>query len=470
MLSRSDLDEKQIKLIRRFKKKKRTMACVYMGFGKTVCSLTAVRDLLKEGKVKHVLIVAPKRVATDTWPDEIHEWKHLRKLKYAVMVGTPAQRLSALNRRVQIHIINRENLPWLWKATRNGKDWIWDMMIYDEFSRMKAGRRRTARKKDEDGEFVSGGNMSEFGVLCAARNQKVNRVIELSGTPAPNGHIDLWGPAYIIDLGKRLKPTRTEFLQKYFDSDYMGWTYKLKKGAGDKIMDKLSDVMVAYEDPQLEKRVFYKRYIKLPEKLMKEYRRFNRDLVSEEYDVEALSAGVLTNKLLQFSNGSMYRNLEDGKREVVHIHDHKLEELESIVNESGDAPIMVSYSYKFDLKRIKKKFPKAVVFDEDPKAKDKWNKGKIKMLLCHPASMGHGLNLQHGGYIQVWYGLTWSLELFQQFNKRLARRGQKRTVRIYVIMAKGTNDEVVYKSMRTKGMTQDKITERVSEHAKQMAA
>lgn len=469
MFYRKDLDKKQRFLVDYIKSTLRCLVCVYMGFGKTVCALTAALDLLREGKVRKIIIVAPLLVARDTWPDEIMNWLHLRGIKFSVMVGDPDQRMRALRKNVPIYIINRENLPWLWQVTEKGKTWKFDMLIYDESSRLKSGKKRTAKKKNEDGT-KSGGNISEFGVLAAARQMHINRVVLLSGTPSPGGYENLWGQAYVCDLGVRLGDTRKRFLDKYFDSDYMGWKHTLKEGSGEKITRKLSDIMISFKDPNKNPSKLYPRYVKLTDKHMKEYKKFNKTLVSELYDVEAMSAGVLTNKLLQFANGSLYRNHEDGSREVVPIHDRKLAELESIIEESGDANILLAYSFKFDRDRIKKRFPKAVVFEDDPKAMRKWNKGKIKLLLAHPASMGHGLNFQQGGFIQVWYGLPWSLELFQQFNKRLARRGQTQTVRIYVIMAKGTNDEVVWEVLGDKAATQDDITDAVRVHVKEMAA
>lgn len=449
------------KLIR---EKKQLMLTVPMGMGKTIMVLSAIRDLLDQFEIERVLIVAPLRVAENTWPDEILDWYHTRSIRFSVLTGTPANRKAAAQKNVPIHIINRENIRWLVEYW--GDRWPYDMIVYDESSRLKSGKKRTVGKKDSDGSR-KGRNLSEFGALCSIRKY-VDRVVELSGTPAPNGLKDLWGQAYFADLGERLGTARTAFEKRWFDSDYMGWNLTPKPNAQEEIMARLEDMMFslrAEDHIDLPPIVYNNVCIKLPSSIMDQYRQFERDSVSLAYDVEAQSRGVLTNKLLQFANGSMYRSVEGrGKpvREIVPIHDLKMDALDSIVQEASGRPILLAYSFKFDLERIKKKYPKAVLFDEEPNAVKLWNKGKIPMLLSHPASIGHGLNMQYGGNIAVWFGLTWSLELYQQFNKRLPRPGQSADhVYIHHIIAKGTADEDVLDVLASRDAVQDDITSRV---------
>jgi len=457
---KEELRPSQVFMARQIIKRQCVFLAAEMGVGKTAAALTAALRLLYEGAVRYVLIVAPLYVAENTWPEEINEWEHLRRLDYVVVTGTPKQRLKALHEDHQIYIINRENVAWLYRTLKK-KDWKFDMLIYDESSRLKSGKY-----------FTTGGEkktsrLSEFGSLARVRH-KFDYVCLLTGTPAPKGIIDLWGQAYICDGGQRLGPTKSSYLERYFDSDYMGWKFTPKPWAEDAVMDKLSDIMVSMRTEDyvdLPPVVSTTLKVDLSSKIMREYRQFERDLVSDAYDVEACSRGVLTNKLLQFANGSMYRMNEDfdpPKRELVRIHDAKISALESVMNEAGDEPVLLAYGFKFDIKQIKRKFPKAVTVDEDPNWKRKWDKGRIPLLLAHPGSVGHGLNMQYGGFIQCWYGLTWSLEYYQQFNKRLQRSGQKADrVFIHHIVANGTVDETVLSVMTERGATQDKITERV---------
>lgn len=438
------------------------LAAVPMGMGKTVATLTGVKRLLDAGEVKHVLIVGPLKVASETWPDEIARWEHLRGLTYAVAVGDEPTRIAAIKKNTQLTMINREVLQWLWKIVGGRIGWKWDCLVYDESSRLKAWRIRTPGKRADGTKTKK--NLTEFGVLAHAR-PAFKRVVELSGTPSPNGILDLGGQIFMLDGGKRLGDNRTTYIKRYFDENQWSREIKIRDGARDKIMEKVKDVMIglrAEDYIDLPPLVINPIKVRLSNKHINEYRAFERSLVAEAYDVEAVNSGVLANKLLQFANGSLYRPIPGTfppKNETVPIHDLKLKALESIIEEAAGQPVLVAYSFKFDLARIKKKYPKAVVFDEDPNFVKNWNAGKIGIGLAHPASIGHGLNLQFGGHIQVWYGLTWSLELWQQFNRRLARPGQESpVVFIHVIMADGTIDEAVFEVLRQKGIEQDDIT------------
>ena len=438
------------------KRRKYSLLAVDMGLGKTASVLCAIRDLFDALKIRKVLIIAPKRVAVHTWPDEIKEWDFSSIMSYSVVVGTPKQREEAFAADVLINIINRENLPWLRKKLEDSGDFPYDMIVYDESSRLKAWSHKTSKDK-----------LSEFGSLASFRS-KVSRIVLLSGTCAPNGLRDLGGQSYILDLGKRLGSSKTAFFRRWFHTDRENYICEPHPWAHKEIMSRLKDVMIclrAQDYIQLPKLIHNSVYIDLPEALMKQYRQFEQDMVSIAYDVEAVSRGVLTNKLLQFSNGFMYRNIEGSeppRRELVKIHEEKIKVLESIIEEAAGKNILVAYNYEYDLELLKKKFPHAVVFDDDEGVLRRWNDGKIQLLLAHPASVGHGLNLQKGGHVAVWYGLTWSLELYQQFNKRLHRTGQESDkVFIHHILCRGTVDDTVMKVMRRKGVTQDNITDQV---------
>jgi len=430
------------------KKRPAILVAADMGTGKSAAVLTAIRELLDEFVIRKVLIIAPLRVATDTWPDEIAAWSHTRVLSRSVLVGTAAERARAAHENTELHIVNRENLPWLWKLW--GDRWPYELVVWDESSALKAWKKRTRCRQ-----------LTRFGALAAARKH-IHRIVLLTGTPAPNGLQDLGGQAYVLDQGERLGRSRSSFEQRWFNSDYMGYTLTPKPHAEAEIMGLLGDVMVglrAEDYIKLPPVVPNLVRVRLPDKVMQEYRRFERSMVSEAYDVEAVSRGVLTNKLLQFANGALYR----GDKSVVEVHDAKLDAFERVVEEAAGQSVLAAYTYRFDLDRLRKKYPRAVVFDESPNAVKDWNAGKIAIMLCHPASMGHGLNLQFGGHIACWYGLTWSLELYQQFNARLPRPGQKHhSVFIHHLVAVATADEDVLAVLSRKDATQRAVHEAVA--------
>lgn len=432
-----------------------------MASGKTGATLDAVYDLLNRLEAHHVLVIAPKFVAQNTWPDEIKAWQHTKALSCAVCVGDPVTRRAALQQKAEVTTINTENLPWLAKYLRTVENWWFDTVIVDESSRFQAGEARTKATKvktvNKEGEIEvkvrKGGNMTRFGIMTTAR-RKVERIIELTGTPAPQGLRSLWGQAYLLDQGRRLGRDKSAFERQWFDKDPYTYAVTPKPNAEAEILSRLDDLLVTIpQEKVVEDARFIPLKVKLPEKTMQEYREFERTLFSEPYDVEAISNGVLANKLMQFANGSMYK--ED--RSVVHIHDAKMEALEELVESAQGENILIAYGFKFDKDSIKKRFPHAVVFNEHPNAISLWNQKKIRLGLAHPASVGHGLNLQGGGHIACWYGLTFSLELWLQFNMRLPRPGQKDQVLIYPIIAEGTYDERALTLLNQKGVTQDRI-------------
>ena len=420
-----------------------------MGLGKTGSVLKAIRRLLDEGVVNKVLVVAPLHVADHTWPEEIATWDFAEALSYSVLTGDQAARNAARLEDTEIHIINRENVVWLWKAW-GARSWPYDMLVYDEASRLKGGSDRTKPVIRMDGS-ASVPKLSEFGTLKRARFF-FKRVVEMSGTPSPNGLIDLWGPIYVLDRGERLGTSKTAFKNRWFKYNHYDYSTTPHDHSHGEIMGLVKDVMVSLREEdylKLPPLIPNPRWVHLPKKAMEQYRRFEKTMVLEEFDLEAVNGGVLTNKLLQLANGSLY--VDEDRAEP--IHDVKLRELESVVEESFGEPMLIAYTFRFDIERIKKRFPKFRVFGDSKNDKRDWDAGRIPGLIVHPASAGHGLNFQYGGHIAVWYGLNWSLELYRQFIKRLHRQGQKHQVMMHYILAKGTADEDVLAALNVKGAT-----------------
>lgn len=425
-----------------------------MGLGKTVSTLTAIEYLLFLGEVNKVLVIAPKRVAEDTWSTEIDKWDHLKDLRISKVLGTPKQRTEAVEKEADIYVTNRENVEWLVKQYFG--NWVWDMCVIDELSSFKSSKAVRFRSLKKVRPYFK-------------------RIVGLTGTPAPNSLIDLWPQIYLLDGGVRLGKTITGYKQQYFtpgrSNGYIVYDYNLREGAEKTIQNKISDIcisMKAEDYLDLPERIDNKIEIELPQNILKKYRQFEKDLVMEigEEDITAVNAAVLTNKLLQFSNGAIYT--ED--KEVVNLHDEKIDKLLEIIDTS-QGPVLVFYNFKHDYDRISEVLTKKKIKyqtlenSEDIK---KWNEGKIQVALLHPVSAGHGLNLQYGGNIIVWFGLTWSLELYQQANARLHRQGQTHTVIINHLIAKGTVDEDVIKALEGKEINQNMLLEAVKARFKGM--
>jgi len=420
------------------KDNKKAALWIDMGLGKTISTLTALSDLVANKKVKKVLIVAPLRVAKHTWSEEIRNWGHIQ-IDYTILAGlTPANRKAAIYSDSPVHIINREMIPWLVEVL--GQKWHYDCVVIDESSSFKshASKRWKAFRK------VLG---------------KIKRMVQLTGTPAPNSLMDLWPQLYLLDKGERLENTRGKFLAKY--CTVVGnpqWNqYEVNPERADTIYKKVKDLvlrMSAKDYLELPERIDLTVEVELPPKARKAYEDMKRDFIMmyESGEVLAVNAAVQVGKLLQICNGNAYT--EDG--DFVELHKEKLNELEQII-EQAQEPVLVAYNYKSDLSVIQKQLPNAEVLSSDPSAIDRWNKGEIPVLLTHPASAGHGLNLQKGGNIIVWYGVPWSLELYQQFNARLHRQGQQKPVRIIHIVAKDSADESVVESLKTKDDSQTKL-------------
>lgn len=414
-----------------------------MGMGKTVSSLTLIEEL-KNNYLEEVksLVIAPKRVAEDTWPNEHVKWDHLKDLKIVKIMGSPAERQRALKQEGDIYIITRDNLAWL--VDLLGTRWDFNIVIVDELSGFKSSKSVRFKK------------------LRKVR-PRIQRLIGLTGTPAPNGYEDLWAQVYLLDRGERLGKTITEFRRNYFITLYRhGYNeYELRPGAKDEIDKAISDIcisMKARDYLKLKEPLFINRIAKLDKKEYELYKKMERDAVLEldEKDITALNAAAVSNKLLQLANGAVYTE----EREVIPIHEQKLDVLEELIEEANGEPVLVFYNFKHDRDRILKRFKGVRILDTDQDIKD-WNAGKIKIFLAHPASAGHGLNLQAGGHIVIWFGLNWSLELYQQANARLNRQGQTETVRIYHIIAEKTVDERVLEVLNGKNIRQEELLKKL---------
>lgn len=415
-----------------------------MGLGKTVITLTAAEDLIyNRFEVNKVLVIAPLRVAEDTWSRESEKWDHLKHLKISKILGNTTQRRRALATEADIYIINRENVVWLTnELSQIGNGWDFDMVVIDELSSFKSAKAQRFRALKK---YIT----------------RSERVVGLTGTPAPNGLIDLWSQIYLLDGGERLGKTITGYRERYFTPGQRNQTtifnYKPKPEAELTINEKISDICISMRAEdwlEMPERLDNIQSVKLTQKEMQGYEKFERDSYLQfiEGEVTAASAAALTNKLLQYSNGAVY--LPDGG--YVLTSDIKLETLEEIIDVSNGKPILCFYSYKHDLERIQKRFKFAKKL-ETSKDIEAWNNGEIQLLLAHPAGAGHGLNLQAGGNIIVWFGLTWSLELYQQANARLYRQGQENAVIIHHLITEGTADEKVLMSLQGKKDVQDDL-------------
>lgn len=414
-----------------------------MGLGKTVTTLTAIRDLMYDAfEVKRVLVIAPLRVARDAWPDELRKWDHLKELTCSVVVGTVAERRRALQQDADIYIVNRENLAWLYENSRLD----FDMVVLDELSSFKNHQSKRFR-------------------AMKAMRPKVKRIVGLTGTPTGNGLMDLWAEFRILDMGERLGRYISQYRNLYFKPDKRNgmvvYSYKPLPGAEEAIYHQISDITVSMkatdylEMPEL---VSVAKEVRLSETEKKRYDELKKSLVLElpGGEVTSANAASLTLKLSQMANGAIYTD----DKNVVNIHDRKLETLEDLVESANGKSVLVAYWFKHDKDRIRERMEAREL--KEPQDFADWNAGKIPVALIHPASAGHGLNLQQGGSILIWFGLTWSLELYQQTNARLWRQGQAdKTVIIQHIVAKNTIDERILNVLKHKDGTQAALIEAV---------
>lgn len=419
-----------------------------MGLGKSVCALTAIQRMIDDMWISRALVVAPKKVAESTWSDEVSKWDHL-DLRVSVVVGTPKRRLDALARPADVYVVGRDSVVWL-QALDKSKRHKFDMIVLDELTSFKnpSAQRFKAMKK---------------------LRLEASYVVGLTGTPAPNGLLDLWGQIYCLDGGQRLGPFVTRYRTQYFNTvlkNNIPVKVTPKQGAEEAIMDRISDICFSLKADDyltLPDIIYRDAYVTLPPSLMERYRKFSRDYVYQlcpnESHVTAANAAALINKLAQFANGCVY----DDKGMPVDVHKAKLEMLSDLV-EQAQSPVLCFYSYKHDMSRIMACAPKDLRVRQytGPEDLHDWNEGKIDLLLAHPASTAYGLNMQRGGHVIVWFGTGWNLEYYQQANARLHRQGQKCPVTVVNLVTRGTVDERMLAALRGKAGTQDSVVKRLA--------
>lgn len=421
-----------------------------MGLGKTVITLTALQGLLASGLTKKALIIAPKRVALSTWPNELAKWDHIANLDTVNLTGTPTQRARLTKSQAPIHIINRELVPWLIKNIGQ-KTWPYDTVVIDELSSFKA-------------------HNSQRNKALSKIRPNINRMIGLTGTPTSTGLLDLFGQYKIIDptiFGTRI----TTYREKYFTPTKYAYgrpvDWQLKPGADKAIYDQIRPVTISMTADDLldVPPIIRNDYpVTMPAKTRATYRTLKRDLIADldGETIDAMNAATLSNKLLQLANGAIYTNETEWRR----VHEAKLDGLEDLIEAANGQPLLVAYWFKHDLARIRHRFPDAQLLDS-PQDFDNWNAGRIPVGLIHPASAGHGLNLQAGGHLIVWFSLTWSLELYQQLNGRLHRQGQSHPVTVTHLVTEGTIDRRVLAALEGKNTTQAALIDAVKTELKE---
>lgn len=424
-----------------------------MGLGKTLITLTSVNELLyNRFEINKVLVIAPKKVAEATWQNEIAKWSHLKHLRYSTVLGTERQRIKALNTPADIYIVNRENVVWLVDLYKN--NWPFDTVVCDEFSSFKSHQSK------------------RFKALKSVKPH-INRLIGLTGTPSPNGLLDLWSQVYLLDSGERLGKTFYSYRANYFKSDYMGYSYEPVKDTEKIVTDKISDICISMKADD---------YLDLPDaidsvipvcltpKAKKQYEDMEKKMVLEIADAElidATSAAALSNKLLQLANGAIY----DEDHNYHEIHDCKIEAFMELIEQLNGKSALVFYNYQHDLVRLQEALAKTklrVKKLEGPQDQNDWNSGEIDILLTHPASSAYGLNLQQGGNHVIWFGLNWNYELYVQANKRLHRQGQTEKVIIHHLVTQNTRDEDVMAALEKKENVQNYVLESLKARIKKI--
>lgn len=429
-----------------------------MGLGKTVSTLTAIKELkYNRFQVNKVLIIAPKKVAEGTWSKEKDKWNHTKDFRVSLVLGSQQKRIKALSVNADLYIINRENIPWLVDYLRN--DWYFDTVVIDESSSFKNSRSK------------------RFKALKMVL-PKINRLIELTGTPSPNGVEDLWAQIYLLDQGTRLEKYITHFRAKYMEPNKRNrsqiFDYKIKDGVYDSIINKISDICISMKSEdylELPDLSYNEIPVILNDKARRDYDKMERDFVLElegaEDEITAVNAAALSNKLLQISNGAVY----DSTGIYTEVHDAKIEAFLELVERLQGKSLLVFYNFQHDKDRIKRALEKSDLVVKELKTtqdEDDWNAGKIDILLTHPASAAYGLNLQEGGNHVCWFGLSWNLEHYQQANKRLHRQGQKEKVIIHHLVTQGTRDEDVMRALDNKAGVQEEIMQSLKARIKKV--
>jgi SNF2 family DNA or RNA helicase len=427
---------------------KRSAQFSFMGSGKTSACLTAFEDLSLTENVYPLLIVAPLRVAVNTWPSEINKWEHTKHLTASLITGTVKQRDIALNTPADIYITNYENLPWLVETL--GKKWPFKSVIADECTRLKGFRTRQGSTRAK--------------ALAKVAHTLVERIVLLTGTPAPNGLLDLWGQIWFIDKGERLGKSYSAYLDEWFYPHRNGFTWLPKENAQKEIQEAIADICITVKAEDwfpLDKPIVNRIILQLPKKAKRLYAEMKRKMYMELENEghEAFTAGSMMMQCRQIASGAIY-----SKNDVwEEIHDEKITALDSVIAEANGMPVMVVYHFRHDLERLQKAFPKGRVLDKSKDTEDAWNKGKIPLLFVHPASSGLGLNLQDGGNILVFFSLDWSMENHVQVIERLGpmrqlQAGHKRSVFLHYLLMEDTIDEIIYERLATKKSVQEVLT------------
>ena len=436
MRTRKDLHAYQDRAVSFIKDKPRCALFLDMGLGKTISTLTALQDLKgKDLLLGKTLVIAPLRVANSVWKNEASKWSHIN-LTFSICTGAASKREKGLEDLADVYIINRENIPWLVK--RYGTRWPFKNVIIDESSSFKSPRSQRFKSLKK--------------IL-----HKTERMVLLTGTPSPNGMLDLWSQIFLLDSGASLGKTMTRYKDRFFISDYHGFNFTLKGGAKSHIQKLISPLVLSMQASdylKMPERIDNIIPVELSKKVQRQYKELQTEFIleiSKSDVVTAVNAAVLAGKLLQLANGAIYLD-ESFKL----IHDSKLDALAEVI-EATDQPILVAYNFKSDLERLLDRFPAGQQLDKHGEVITSWNEGNVPLLFCHPQSAGHGLNLQSGGSKIVWFSLNWSLEHYQQFNARLHRQGQTETVIVHHLVATGTIDEIVMKALDTKNVTQNQL-------------
>lgn len=429
---RNKLFPYQKNIINFIKRKRKCALFIGLGYGKTIITLTAISDFIQASFIKKVLIIAPLNVANTVWKQEAVKWEHTKFLKISICTGSAKKRLKAFKENADIYVINKDAVPWLINL-----GWYWDMLVIDESTTFKSHSSKRFK---------------------AIKDVKCKSVVLLSGTPSPNGLMDLWSQIYLIDSGRRLGENITSFRHKYFHQVFTH-LYEPKDNARYEISNKIKDICIVGEDIQVEKipHEYIYQTVEVPLNVTKSYKKLEREFLIKiaETDIFAPTSAVLANKLLQMCNGAVY----DEEKRIIEVHNAKIEALKDLISYNEGENILIAYNFKSDLLRLKEALPNAKVLNKD--VVEEWNKGEVPLMLAHPASCGHGLNIQYGGSLIVWFGLNWSLELYQQFNGRLVRKGQKNFVRIYHILMAGGIDFKIRNVLRLKNINQSEFLKAV---------
>ena len=437
-------------VIKEISNKPRIAVMMEMGLGKTACTLAAINELIyNRFEVDKVLVITKLSIAKLTWSEEVQKWDDFHHMSISRIVGTPKQRLKAINTKADIYTVNVDNVKWLLDYYKEQKQWPFQMLVIDESSLVKKRKRKKTSRYHQ----------------IEVMSKVTQRVVLLTGTPTPNGYLDLFGQIYLLDFGKRLSSSEENYKLNYFAPNKVGpnhevYSWRLRNGAEEIIQNKIKDIsfsLMSCDHIKMPERIDNVIRLKLPEKEQAIYDEMERDylVTIDDTTLVATSAGVVAGKLLQMANGACYKN---ESHEYVDIHDIKLQALKDIIDDT-DQSILVAYSYEHDLDRFKAYFKgyNYEIFDGSESQKKRWDNREIKVFFAHPAQAGHGLNLQRGGHIIVWFGLTWNLEHYLQFNARLYRQGQKETVIIHHLLVKGSMDEDVYKAIKKKDEVQSAL-------------